>query len=126
MVKKIGDDGKKIGKVKQTEVAEQIKTAEAVSSVTKVKGAQAVSGAGQVGAVRRRKATRTMSIQEREKLFQIIDEEADKLFGSGGIPEAHREVVKGAVKTAIDAGLVENEHSLIDSAAGTKGGKKEP
>ncbi len=109
MVKKIGSDGKKIGRVKEADQTKEVKTTSAVTSVTKVKGAEAVSSTGAVGAVRARRPTRTMTIEERSKLFQMIDEEADKLMNEGGIPESRREVVKNAVKIAIDAGLVEDE-----------------
>lgn len=109
MVKKIGSGGKKIGKVKETETAAEVQTTGAVGSVTKVKSTQAIGGASSVGGIRSRRPTRTMTAEERSKLFQIIDEEADKLIAEGGIPEAQREVVRSAVKIAIDSGLIEED-----------------
>ena len=64
------------------------------------------AGGGRVG----RQATRTMSLEEREELFRLIDEEAERMFGSGILTPEKRSIVQQAVKMAVDSGLVEKEH----------------
>lgn len=105
MTKKIGD--KKIGSVQSTDETTRVKGADTVGSVDKVKGATAVGGVGSVGAVGKRKATKVMSLAEREQLFNMINEEADKLFKD--MPEERRKVVSDAVKMAVDSGIVDDE-----------------
>ncbi len=88
------------------------------SAATGVKANQAVQGA-RVDAVKTvgsltqtqqsasvRRPTRTMSAEEREHLFQLVEEEADKIFGDGGIPESRRQSVKNSVKMAIEASII--------------------
>lgn len=109
MVKKIGD--KKLDKVKGTKDTESVKGSGSVSGVENVKGAGGVGGVGKVGAVGKRRATKVMTLAEREELFKMINEEAEKLFGGGDIPEAQKEVVKNAVKMAVEAGLLDKDES---------------
>jgi hypothetical protein len=47
-----------------------------------------------------------MSLAEREQLFQMVDQEAKKLFGDA-ISSEKRKLVEDAVKMAIDSGLVD-------------------
>lgn len=105
MTKKIGD--KKIGSVQSTNEAARVKGAETVGNVEKVKGATAIGGIGSVGGISNRKPTKVMTLAEREQLFQMINEEADKLFKD--MPEDKRKIVSEAVKMAVDSGLVEEE-----------------
>ena len=112
MTKKIGD--KKIGAVKSSSVGStsetsQVKGAEQVRGIGKV---QATSGVGSVkgaGAIGKRRPTRVMTLAEREQFFKMIDEEAEQLVASGAIPAAKRELVKSAVKMAVESGLVEED-----------------
>jgi len=69
-----------------------------VSEVDQVKGSSSIS---------KRKSTREMSWEEREKLFGLVQEEAKKLFGKSKIPAKQREVIEQAVKIAIDASIPE-------------------
>jgi hypothetical protein len=41
----------------------------------------------------------------------MINEEADKLFGEGGMSPAQQSVVKNAVRMAVDAGLVDEDET---------------
>ena len=77
-----------------------------------VSGAGSVQGAtGQTESSRVRRPTRPMTAEERAHLFRLIHEEADKMFGSNGLPESQRETLEGAVRMTVDASVVEEEDS---------------
>ena len=91
------------------------------SPASAVEGSTAV-GAAKIGSVnevaardklvqagRARRPTRPMTAAERDHLFRLIHEEADKMFGEDGIPPAKRETVEGAVRMAIDGAIVDEE-----------------
>jgi hypothetical protein len=105
----IDDKKGKIGGIKGTGGARGVEKASQVSEVQEVQKTDSVSGASKTGAVGRRKLTRTMTASERDALFQMIDEEAEKLFGKSGMSEETREVVQQAVKMAVDASTVDEE-----------------
>ena len=107
MSDKIGD--KKIGSVQSTNEASRVKSADLVENVDKVKAAQNIKGVGSVGGVSGRRATAVMSAAEREKLFAMINEEADRLFQN--MPEEKKKLVSEAVKMAVDASIPEEEPS---------------
>lgn len=98
---------KKIGSVSSLSQTTKVKGAENVGGVEKVKATEAVGSIGSVGAVTGRKATRVMSAAERAQIFQMVQEEAEKLFP--GMSEDKRKVVADAVKMAIDSGIVDEE-----------------
>ena len=113
MVRKIGD--KKVDKVDPTNTGSRIEDTEAVSGISSIEGPSVIEGTGRVGRIMgRRRPTRTMTMEEREQLFRIINEEADKMFQSGGIPSEHREIVKDAVKMAVDSGLLTADEDDTD------------
>ena len=114
MVKKIGD--KKVGGVDPTKGPDSISKTTGVSGVDPVKPTTGVSGTTGVGGVRARKATRMMSLDEREELFKMVSEEAEKLFPPGTLPKHKREVIEGAVKMAIDASIAEDEVNPDDNS----------
>ncbi len=116
MTKKIGD--KKVGGVKSTKETTGVEGTDLVSGVGNVKATTAVGGIGRAGAVGSSRLTRTMSLAEREQLFKMINEEADKLAQEGLLPKAKRQAVESAVKMAIDAGLLPSEDE--DSGKGKK------
>jgi len=105
MTKKIGD--KKIGGVQSTTTTTGVEGTEVVGGVAGVKATSGVGSVDGAGTVNRRRPTRTMTLAEREQLFQMINEEAEKLFGEGEMSPAQRNVVKNAVRMAVDAGLVD-------------------
>ncbi len=99
------------------------KTPNKPTETTPIKSSESVSGA-KVGSVetvketdkqsrasRAKARTRVMTAEERNKLFELVEEEAEKLFGSGGLPEKERNKVANAVKMAIDASIAEEEDS---------------
>jgi hypothetical protein len=107
MVKK-KDDGK-IGAVKGTGSTTNVQGADSVGSVSGIKPTSAVGGVKGAGAIGKRRATRIMSPAEREAIFRMISEEADKLFEGSPMSEEKKEVLKSAVKMAVDAGIVTDE-----------------
>lgn len=118
MTKKIGD--KKIGGVKSTKETSSVEGAEAVSGVTGIKPTAAVGGVRGAGGVGRRRATRTMTPEERQQLFNMISEEAEKMFGAEGLPAGHKEVVQQAVKMAVDAAIIDEDGEPAKDGKGTK------
>ena len=96
---------KKISGVQSTDSAKRIGSLEGIDSVDRVKATTAVSGVGQIGAVRKSQGTRIMSAAERDQMFSLIQEEADKLLKD--MPEERKKVVADAVKMAIDVGSLD-------------------
>ena len=86
-----------------------VKATEEVSEVGKVEKASSVGGVGKVGEVRGRQATRMMSASERDAFFQMIEEEAEKMFQGTGMSEEKKAVIKDAVKMAVDASIIEED-----------------
>lgn len=105
MSKDRGD--KKITGVTSTKGTKTVEGTEQVGAVTGVKATTGIGATQGVGGIQKRGATRTMSLAEREHLFNMVDEEAKKLFGNTVSPEK-RKLVEDAVKMAIDSGLVED------------------
>lgn len=105
MTKKIKDK-KKIGEVTSTHKSEEVKGAPGVGGVEAVRPAGALGGVSQTKAVRRRGTTRIMTLAERQELFRMINEEAEKMFGDN-LSAEEREKVATAVKMAVDTGIAE-------------------
>ena len=98
-------DDKKIGKINQTTNIKDIQKTEAVQDIRKTTAVTGVSGVGN----NPRKGTRVMTAEEREALFAMVSEEAEKLFGKSDITPTQREILEEAVKMTIDASIVEEE-----------------
>jgi hypothetical protein len=107
---KKNDDGKVKG-VKSTSSTSEVDKAQHVDSVKGVKATSTIGAIGGVGAVGTRRATRTMTLEEREQLFKLIDDEAGKVFAHSGLSKEKRELVQNAVKMAVDSGLLEKKDS---------------
>lgn len=114
---KKSDDGK-IGAIKGTGSASNVEGAESVGSVSGIKPASAVGSVKGTGAIGKRRPTRIMSAAERDNLFRMINEEADKLFADSSISEEKKQLLKSAVKMAVDSGIVTEEGK--DEADGPK------
>jgi hypothetical protein len=106
---KIGD--KKVGKVSITTQASEIERTGAVDEVTAIKSATAVGAVGKSGGVGKRSGTRSMTLAERQQLFSMINEEADKIFAEGTPLAKQKDMLKQAVKMAVDAGIVDDDDS---------------
>ena len=113
MGKKVDD--KKIGGVKLTRETTAVLGTEAVSEVSGVKATSGVVSVRGAGAIGQRRPTRTMSLEEREALFKLIEEEAESLFGHSAISNSQRQVVKTAVIMAVDSGLIAAQETLDPS-----------
>ena len=109
MTKKKGD--KKIGGVKSAKVTTGIEGTQQVGEVSKVKKAAQVSAVKGAGAVKGARVDNQLSSADRDQIFDMIGEEAEKLFGKS----KQREVVENAVKMAIDAGIIDEEEESSNS-----------
>jgi len=109
MTKKIGD--KKVSGVTSSTGTKGVESTEGVSGIKGIKPTTGVGGIGGIGGIGRRRATRLMTAAEREQLFNLINEEADKLASEGIIPRGQKEAVSKAVRMAVDSGLVEDDDS---------------
>jgi len=109
MTKNIKD--KKVTGVSSAGQAKSVEGTESVGGVGGIKATSAVGGVRGAGAVSGTRLTRNMTLAEREELFRMIDQEADKLFAESGMTPAKRKVVESAVKMAIDAGLISDDDS---------------
>ena len=107
MTKKIGD--KKVSTVGSTTEASSVQGTEGVSSISGIRATSGIQGIGSAGALGRRRATRLMTAAERQQLFNMINEEADKLASEGILPKKQKDAVSQAVKMAVDAGIVDND-----------------
>ncbi len=101
---KKSDDGK-VGSVKGTSRTTSVQGADEVGSVGGIKPTAGVGGVKGAGAIGKRRPTRVMSLEERDNLFRLIDEEADKLFADSSISEEKKQVLKSAVRMAVDSGI---------------------
>lgn len=101
-------DDEKVGGVKNLKNAEAVKKAGGVSEVDSVDKTAATE---RVVKTRPSKlqGTRVITSAEREKLFSMITEEADKMFESGVLPKEQKSIVETAVKQVIDASIIEEE-----------------
>lgn len=105
-----GDNSKKIGSVESSSRAKSIEKTQNIAEVDAVKATSGISGLQGTGGIgQKRKATRIMSAQEREQLLKMIDEEAEKLFKSGAMPNSKKELISTAVKMAVDTSIILEE-----------------
>lgn len=82
---------------------------------TKTSGVGGVGKVGQVGAVgdatgagRVQGVGRKISPANRELLMRMVDEESEKLFGEGQLPERKKKVIEGAVKMVLEGSTEED------------------
>ena len=104
MVKKI--DSKRpvsAGQSAPIEAGKAVGTAKvgAVGRVSSTEGSAATEKA--------RRATRPMTVEEREMILNLVKEEAQRMCESKALPKHKRETVESAVKMAIDGAIVEEE-----------------
>ncbi len=95
------------GKASSTTPVQAPRTIESakVGEVDQVKGTEAQKNAKGVG-----QAGQKITPEMREKIMQLIDEEADKMFGGpNGLPEEKKDTLKNAVKMAINSSELEEE-----------------
>lgn len=106
-------DNKKIGGIQGTKSTSKVQglssvdAVDTVETVQKVQAANAVEGVGSISGVKPRLLTRVMSAAERAQMFEMIQQEADKMFKD--MPPEKRKVVSEAVKIAIESGSIDEE-----------------
>ncbi|MCB0334016.1 MAG: hypothetical protein KDD55_10990 [Bdellovibrionales bacterium] len=100
---------KKVGGVENTKTTQQVEETKGIGQVGAIQKTGAISGVGKAGEGERRRPTRTMTVAEREKLFEMVNEEAKKLFNNSVVPPEQQKVIEDAVKMAIDSGLVDED-----------------
>ena len=96
----------RIGSVSSTTKAKGVEGTQNVERVEGVKGASAVGAVGKVGSVAGSSRVAALSLHQRDKLMNLIAEEAAKLAQQGTISGSQKEIVEQAVKMAIDAALM--------------------
>ncbi len=101
----------KIGGISGTGSSKGIEKASNIGHVDQVKKTDAIAGTGAIGGVSNRKPTTLMTAADRQRLFSMIDEEAEKLLGQSGLSPEHRKAVQDAVKMAVDAATVDEEEN---------------
>jgi hypothetical protein len=101
-------ESKKVGKLESTESVDSL---DAVKRVEKVGNVQSVDAASSVGTVARSAGVvrHQFSIEDKEKLFQVVEDEAQKLFGSSSLSPEKRQLIEQAVKVAIESGLIQKD-----------------
>lgn len=107
MTKKIGD--KKISGVTSTTETSGVQGTEGVTGIGGIRATSGIGGVGAAGGIGKRRATRLMTAAERQQLFHMIDEEAEKLAKEGIIPKRQQDTVSKAVRMAIDSGVLDDE-----------------
>ena len=101
MVKKI-DSNSKVSSTKTTGI-DSVSGVDASDEVVKVGSVQGATG------IKEAKKTRVMTSAEREQIFKLVQEEADKLFEQGLIPKEKKNTVIKAVEMAIDSSIIDED-----------------
>lgn len=97
----------KIGGIKSTKRMSEIDSTQSVSEIDEVKKTSSVKAVGKVKNSTLNHTRRTLNIEEREKIFKLIEEEADRLFPENSMSNDKKQAIKDAVKMAIDAGILD-------------------
>jgi predicted AAA+ superfamily ATPase len=104
-----GDDKKKIGEVTSTGRTREVRSTAQVSEVEAVRGAGAVDRVLGVQGVGKTSSARAITSDQRDRLMNLVAQEAEKLAKDGSIPKSQRDVVERAVKMVIEAALIDGE-----------------
>lgn len=96
---------------------------EGIGSVGGIKGASSVGSVAGAGRVRSSKgAGQVITTRQKEKLFAVIREEADKLTNDGIIPRGKKQIIESAVMMALETALVDDEEDGPSGASSPRGG----
>jgi hypothetical protein len=106
------DDEKKLDKIGGLEKTRRIIDPQAIKGVEQIDATHSVGATQAVGSARKRRPTRLMDLADREELLKIVEEEANKIFAAGTLPESKRSLVTEAVKMALDSGLLDESADL--------------
>jgi hypothetical protein len=100
-------DGDEIKRVSASDSTKRVKATDSVSEVERVTGTKSVSGVSGVSRVKQTSGVNSISFEQREKLFSMVQEEAQKLAAQGIIPPNQREIVERSVKMILDGVLLD-------------------
>lgn len=105
MVKKIGGKSP-VGGTPQSSPIQSTKTVAGakVSSVGEVQRAE-----GQQRIANTQGFSGKITPEQRAQIYQMIEEEAEKMFASNSMPEHKKQSIKGAVRMVIDGGALPEE-----------------
>ena len=93
--------------IKNIDGANKTKKTSSVESSTEVSSVNKASGVSKTSKTEFRAPTREITPELKKQLFQILEDEADKLLSDEGISDKRKSRVKNALKMAIDAGNLE-------------------
>lgn len=102
---------KNVSGISSVDSAKRTEEVEKATHVSEVSGVQKTSSVGRVSGIETvegRKATRIMTFAEREQIFKMINEEADKIFPHSS--DEKKKMLTEAVKMAIDSSLLDEEN----------------
>lgn len=105
MTKEIDGKKSRIGEVRGATRPEGVQKTGAVSEVERAQKTAPVSGVRPVGAAAGIRTAAAITAARRAQIFELIHEEADKLFANKTLPPEHRQIVEQAVKMTIDAAI---------------------
>ena len=93
--------------IKKVDGSKKAKKTSSVESSSEVSSVKKASGVSKTEKSQFRAPTREITPELKEQLFQILEDEADKLLSDEGISNKRKSRVKNALKMAIEAGNVE-------------------
>ena len=93
--------------IKKIDGSNKTKKTSSVESSTEVNSVNKTSGVSKTNKTEFRAPTREITPELKKQLFQILEDEADKLLSDEGISDKRKSRVKNALKMAIDAGNIE-------------------
>ena len=93
--------------IKKIDGANKTKKTSSVESSTEVSSVNKTSGVSKTNKTEFRAPTREITPELKKQLFQILEDEADKLLSDEGISDKRKSRVKNALKMVIDVGNVE-------------------
>jgi hypothetical protein len=106
MSDKTGKVGGK-GKISSLDKAREAQEVHKTSGVEQVSGVQKAGGVGGVSATRATGLSgKALTIADKQRIHLLVEEEAEKMF-SDKVPSQKKELLKEAVKRAIESGLID-------------------
>ena len=111
MSRKEKDKNSTVSGVTGTTGAKSIEHLSAVSHVEKTEKTSAISAIKGIDSSVKTHSIGEITSANKEKIFQMLHEEADKLFKTTKITEKKRNVIEKAVQMAIDSAVVDEKES---------------
>lgn len=111
MAQKDNDKNSAISGVTGATSTQSIEHLSAVSHVEKTEKTSAISAIKGVDSSTKTHNIGEVTSENKEKIFKMLHEEADKLFRTTKITEQKRNVIEKAVQMAIDSAVVDEKES---------------